>query len=373
MRVVQWGSLVVKKILFFVCFLAVVIPFTITWSTGKSEVKMDIDNASEQFDSNKIDIGNMDSVGFLPKVGNTDGSQNKNTGLKKDQKGNQSIDKLIAVINEAEQKLKSDTEDNFLEGNLILVNKWTSLPGVYVPKDMVKVVDENNNVLLRSTKSDIELKKVALEAAINMFKAADQKGIKGLTLVSGYRSYDVQNWLYNNKVKALTDKYEKELAYEKAAEIVAPPGTSEHQTGLVIDITTPELLKSGDPLSSHFGNTVQGKWVYRNSWKYGFVVRYAVDKKDITGIIYEPWHLRYVGAPHAEFMYKNNLCLEEYLDYIKDKKHIKITSENRKLYDIIYSFVPVSADTFTKLFGNQVEYDISGDGQEGYIITITKE
>ena len=99
-------------------------------------------------------------------------------------------------------------------------------------------------------------------------------------MVSGYRPYSYQSQLYNAKVNAFSSQYDLETAKEKASEIVAIPGTSEHQTGLAIDFSSAELLKTADPLVEEFKNTPQGEWLYNNSWKYGFVLRYLPEKRN---------------------------------------------------------------------------------------------
>lgn len=127
-----------------------------------------------------------------------------------------------------------------------------------------------------------------------MFKEAKAQGIK-LTLVSGYRDYKRQTQLYNNTVA-------QNGINQKAS---AKPGTSEHQSGLAVDVNS---------LYQSFGETKEGKWLVDNAHKYGFVIRYPKGKEHLTGYIYEPWHLRYVGEELATRLHKENKVMEE-LDY----------------------------------------------------------
>ena len=120
---------------------------------------------------------------------------------------------------------------------------------------------------------------------------------------SSYRSYDTQNYLYWRKV----EQYGGNEAV--AATIVAPPGTSEHQTGLCADIAD-QFYSVKD---SSLENTALYKWMYEHCDEYGFVLRYPKDKEGVTGIIYEPWHFRYVGKEAAQFIMDEGLCLEEFL------------------------------------------------------------
>lgn len=131
-----------------------------------------------------------------------------------------------------------------------------------------------------------------------------------LMICSAYRSEEYQSGLYNNKIAEHVNLgYSDEEAAALAATIVLPPGTSEHQTGLAVDIVTPDY----QVLDDGFVETPAARWLAENSWQYGFVLRYPQDKQSITDIIYEPWHFRYVGYDHAKIMYENNYCLEEYL------------------------------------------------------------
>ncbi|MCB6367700.1 M15 family metallopeptidase, partial [Intestinibacillus massiliensis] len=94
-----------------------------------------------------------------------------------------------------------------------------------------------------------------------------------------------------------------------AAVWVAVPGTSEHQLGLAVDLVS----LSNQNLNHSQENTALQKWLMKNSWKYGFILRYPSDKSSITGIGYEPWHYRYVGKKAAKAIYEQGVCLEEYL------------------------------------------------------------
>ena len=129
---------------------------------------------------------------------------------------------------------------------------------------------------------------------------------QGLTvcLSSAYRDYYTQQYLFNRKVEQLGgDK-------EAAARIVLPPGTSEHQLGLCADITDEFYEVKNESLE----NTELFQWMEAHCAEYGFIVRYPKDKQDITGVMYEPWHFRYVGEEAAQYMVEHNLCLEEFLD-----------------------------------------------------------
>ena len=136
-----------------------------------------------------------------------------------------------------------------------------------------------------------------------MFEAADEDGIT-LYCTSGYRSYALQEEVYQENINI-------EGSEEKANEISAKPGESEHQTGLVMDVTSESVNME---LIEGFIDTEEGQWVRDHCHEYGFVVRFLKGKEDVTGYHYEPWHLRYVGTEPAAEMHEKNLTLEEYLE-----------------------------------------------------------
>jgi len=142
-----------------------------------------------------------------------------------------------------------------------------------------------------------------------MFNDAKLEGIT-LMLTSAYRSPEYQDTLFRNQIERQRQRYAtEEEAIAAAAMIVLPPGTSEHHTGLAVDIVTPDY----QVLDDGFANTPAAKWLAENSWKYGYILRYPKDKQSITNIIYEPWHFRFVGEIHAQAIKESGSCLEEYL------------------------------------------------------------
>ncbi len=135
----------------------------------------------------------------------------------------------------------------------------------------------------------------AQSALTDMIVAAKTDGLT-LWMRSGFRSYETQKTLYNGYVKrdgtAAADRYS------------ARPGYSEHQTGLAFDLNS---------LSQSFADTAEGKWLAEHCYEYGFIIRYPKDKESVTGYMYEPWHVRYLGVETAKSVYDSGLTLEEYL------------------------------------------------------------
>ena len=154
-----------------------------------------------------------------------------------------------------------------------------------------------------------EMDKRAAPAMREMIQAAKEDGVE-LMLCSAYRSVEKQQQLFDRSQQAyMAQGMSEEEAYAKTATETAIPGTSEHQTGLAADIVTPtyQMLDAG------FADTPAGQWLSEHAAEYGFVLRYPQDKQEVTGIIYESWHYRFVGKIHAKLMKESGLCLEEYL------------------------------------------------------------
>ncbi|MCL2486822.1 MAG: D-alanyl-D-alanine carboxypeptidase family protein [Oscillospiraceae bacterium] len=186
--------------------------------------------------------------------------------------------------------------------DLPIANSSHNLGPDYVP-DLVAV-----NEIVPVFHKDLQLTQEALDAYIlmyNDFKAAGKGEVK---MLSAYRSYQRQGELLDNKTAYYVGKgYSQADARALALTSIQAPGASEHQLGVSIDVST-------DGNTQHnFRDLPQGKWITENCNKYGFVIRYTKDKEPITGIIAEPWHLRYVGVDHAKFMTDHSLCLEEYI------------------------------------------------------------
>ena len=186
-------------------------------------------------------------------------------------------------------------------GMLMLVNAGHRVSKVYVPEDLLlpKVATRKD-----SLQENILMRKEAAEALEVMFEAALKVQNYTLYAASGYRSFGIQQILFNTKVEEVGSR-------EKAQRRVAPAGTSEHQLGLAIDIQAPSQLN----LSQAFGSTEEGKWAGENAHRFGYILRYKKQWSDITGISDEPWHFRYVGIAHSTAIYQLDIPLETYVEY----------------------------------------------------------
>lgn len=193
---------------------------------------------------------------------------------------------------------------------LTLVNREHILDKKFGPEKTMVISD-----YVKHTRSPIIIEEEAGEKLILMFSAMKEDGFKDIAVISGYRSYEYQENLHKKQVKK-HKKYPKDEAIRRASKIVAPAGSSEHQTGLAVDVSTSIV---GYGLSEEFEETQDYKWLRENSYKFGYIVRYTKEKRHITGIIYEPWHLRYVGEEAAKEIVEKGLCFEEYCEMLNGK------------------------------------------------------
>lgn len=209
-----------------------------------------------------------------------------------------------------DDKTKQDADDGFVaaeednsilfeksDWKLILVNKQHPIPDDYLFE-------------LTTIKGQMQCDVRVLDELNKMIEDAKNEGYK-LKICSPYRDEEKQNKLFSKKInKYMKEGYSYMESYKLAAQTVTVPGTSEHEIGLAFDIVS----TSYTALNEGFGDTNEGQWLKNHCFEYGFVIRYPEGKEYITGIEYEPWHLRYVGVDAAEVIMNNNLCLEEFWD-----------------------------------------------------------
>lgn len=206
----------------------------------------------------------------------------------------------IILVNEIQYNIKENIVSKLNDWRLLLVNKSNYLP-------------EDYNVKLKTINGNMKVDERVYNDLKQMLSDAKNEDLD-LLICSSYRSTDKQKKLFNNKVKEYEKKgYNNEEAYREASYWILIPGTSEHETGLSVDIVSMEY----QILDEEQENTKEQKWLIENSYKYGFVLRYPTNKKDITGINYEPWHYRYVGKENALIMKKLDVCLEEYIKLLQ--------------------------------------------------------
>ena len=180
---------------------------------------------------------------------------------------------------------------------LILVNGDHPLDASYVPEKLTEISQGYQ---------------VDDRIASDLQQMLDDGAAQGLSMyvTSAYRSYDQQIETFNASMQNRLEQNMTPLeAYQETSTSVALPGTSEHATGLAVDI----ISTSYGELDDRQGDTAEQKWLMEHCWEYGFILRYPPEKSDITGIIYEPWHYRYVGKEAAQEITEQGITLEEYL------------------------------------------------------------
>ncbi|WP_129691577.1 VanY-A/VanY-F/VanY-M family D-Ala-D-Ala carboxypeptidase [Gottfriedia acidiceleris] len=228
------------------------------------------------------------------------------------------------------------------KGNLLLINRKYPVHQESIKSDVVNLFTHKElkkGYELHDTK--IELSEDVARKFSEMIVAAKKEGVRNFTINSGFRDFDEQNALYQ----------------KMGSDYALPAGRSEHNLGLSLDVGSTKMKMNEAP---------EGKWLEKNAWKYGFIIRYPKDKTAITGIQYEPWHIRYVGLPHSVIMKEKNFSLEEYLDFLKKQKSISTIIHGEK-YEI--SYYPVTKNTTIQLPTN-LRYEISGNNMDGVIVTV---
>ena len=255
------------------------------------------------------------------------------------------------------------TKDKFY-GDLILVNKdeeYFSLGD----EDLVNIADANAekdiDYLSLPDNSYTILRRVyePLSAMVTDFYNIYYNDT--LEIYGSYRSKQYQQEIY--------DRYDGQLD-EDGFPKAALPGHSEHETGLAFDFS--------ETVNGDYQGQGDFAWINENCYKYGFVVRYTDKKREITGFRAEPWHFRYVGIPHATYMTKNDLCLEEYIELLREKytydgEHLQITDDNGAHYEVFFTPSKDSEDFTDVPVPSGYRYEISGNNVDGFIITVHKD
>lgn len=194
------------------------------------------------------------------------------------------------------EKMKQEKE--LKKWNLLLVNPWKAMPDDFA----VKTAEVENGY---------EMDERVVDAMKDMLADCREAGYSP-QIISSFRTRETQQYLYDHTANK---------------DDTAIPGHSEHECGLAADVIDSSSAGWGDPLIDKQEELPAQKWLMEHCQDYGFILRYPKDKEDITGIIYEPWHYRYVGKEHAEKIMSEGLCLEEYIEQmggeIKDPEETK--------------------------------------------------
>jgi D-alanyl-D-alanine carboxypeptidase len=213
----------------------------------------------------------------------------------------------------------TDTGKGHNDPYLVLVNKQNEAGENYVPENL-KTLD----VSYTAGGKTVQLNSKVAEAVVKMIDAMRAAGIDNVSVTSGYRTYDYQKTLFERYL-AEEKANHPSLSDEEIKQIVlsysAYPGTSEHQTGLCVDLYTDEMVglwnygseTPDNPYDKGFAETDAFVWLREHAHEYGFILRFPENKTGVTGYSYESWHYRYVGVEHAKKIHQEGITLEEYL------------------------------------------------------------
>lgn len=250
-------------------------------------------------------------------------------------------------------------EEMIGQGELILVNPEHEY-SFYVPeKDIVSVYDNKSSDYLVSD-TNLRLRRdviTALNDMMSEFKA--DTGHSDVMLRTGYRDKATQEKLYSDKVSAVGE--------EEALKTVSPAGHSDYH----LATSFYAVIYNDGAILPLERNAEYSTWLLENCHKYGFIRRFPPDKSDKTGFAIDEWHFRYIGAPHAEIMYKEELCLEEYIEYLRgypvSGEHLIYSCEDGSEYEIYFSPANLDKPSYLPL-PKSGEYTVSGNNIDGYIV-----
>ena len=198
------------------------------------------------------------------------------------------------VVETIQESLQSQEQSG--DWRLLLVNRWNPMPEAYA-------------VTLKKLPNGLQVDERVYDDLTAMLTDCGKAGLHPI-VCSAYRDTATQTRLHQNKIARLRAAgYSRSAAEQEAIRWVAAPGTSEHQTGMAVDIVSASYQK----LTHQQEKTAEQKWLMEHCWEYGFILRYPTDKSEVTGVGYEPWHYRYVGREAALAMRDRGLCLEEYM------------------------------------------------------------
>ncbi len=253
---------------------------------------------------------------------------------------------------------------NKFYGDLILVNNDHEYFSSG-KEDLVSIMemnDEKEISYFTSVDYTYTILRSVYEPMVDMIKDFYDKYSNDTLIIYGsYRTKEFQEQLYKER---------QENDESSEAPLVAKPGFSEHETGYAFDFS--------ESVDYDYEGTGDFAWINENSYKYGFIVRYTEEKEKITQIRPEPWHFRYVGIPHAYYVAKNDLCLEEYIQLLSEKhpysgEHLEITTEDGKNYEVYFFASDDGAETTDVPVPTGYKYDISGNNVDGFIVTVHKD
>jgi len=282
--------------------LAIVLLLIILVSAFNKDDKHNSSSNVASLEISSVAVSSEDVSSVIASSESTSTSSKKASSEVKSSSSSKPVSSQNAITSSQNASSEQSVEAMVPNGDwrLVIANKKYPLPKSY-------------KINVATASGNLQLDTRIIDAYKQMIEAAKNDGVS-LKLISAFRTYQFQENLFNNKVyQYINGGYSREKAKELAAQYVAPPGTSEHLTGLAVDLISPDWYNYNKDLNSNFEKTKQFEWLYNNCAKYGFCLRYPKDKVSITGYNYEPWHYRYVGVEAATEIMNRKICLEEYV------------------------------------------------------------
>lgn len=218
------------------------------------------------------------------------------------------------------------------QGDLVLINKQTKIQED--PRNLGKISKVATETHIEA---DLLIQQHVGTALRQMIHRAEKVGVRHFQINSAYRSGKLQQQLYE----------------EYGDDFALPAGHSEHQTGLSLDIGSTR---------GKMNQSKEGRWLAKNAYKYGFIIRYPKGKEVVTGISFEPWHIRYVGLPHSHKMYEEDWALEEYINYLEQEHSYKMEIGNQTY------FVQYTNQRSIRI-PDTTQFHVSGTNKHGFIVT----
>lgn len=259
--------------------------------------------------------------------------------------------------------MQSVSSSDYVRGSLILVNAEHvydfDRTGADIPnQEIITVASNIQNKNFKAADYNVLLAKETVDALNAMFADfSNAGGSKDVMINSAYRTFEQQQNILESKKEQLGENQQ----------IAQTPGNSEHHTGYAFDFS---IYPDGGAGARTFTKEERYAWIYENCHKYGFVLRYPEGKSSVTGIAPESWHFRYVGIPHATYMFEKNLTLEEYISGISvysQNLPLTVSVSETESWNVFY--VPKSENSRTEFYVPQnVQYKISGNNADGFVV-----
>ena len=276
------------------------------------------------------------------------------------------------------QTAVASTRADLMTGGMLLLNEWHSRPDDFDDTKITSVGKYlGGNSKIQTKDYNVSLFPVASDALLEAINAAKDEGLEHFLVEEGYRSWETQNTYFQNKMQKLSEKYSGDTLIAMTKKEVNYPGTSEFNSGLAFtlrlyDKSNPEVAKP------KYSTTEQGKWMNRNSWKYGLIFRFPLsawpldetqDKSFKTGVSVKLNLYRYVGKGNAAVMHYYDFCMEEYIEYLQEHPHIAVFEDGVLKYEIYRQYVGEAQSFNLQLTRNARSYSASLDNM-GAVITV---